>query len=434
MQITVEKPSEGLEHKMLVTMPSADLDGRVEKRLTELQRTVRIDGFRKGKVPLRMVKQQYGGQAQQEMLGETLHHAFFDAVEKEKLEVAGYPNFEEVDLKDGEIKFTAKFEVYPEVSLPDLSKVEVEKIASTIKAADKKKMIDRLREQQAEWVEGKAAAKDGDRVNIDFVGSVDGEEFEGGKAEGVPLALGSGQMIPGFEDGIIGMKKGEEKVIEVTFPEEYQAEHLAGKKSEFKITLNSIETKKLPKVDETFIKSLGVEEGTDEAFDKEITENMERELKRAVEAANRAAAFEALSASVEITLPQALIAQESEALRRQYIGRMEAQGMPAESFQHLTAELFSDEAEKRVRLGLIIGEVIKAKDIKATDEAVDAYIAEQAASYEDVDEVKNWYKSNPDRLAEVRSLVVEAEVSNLILSEAKVKEVKKNFDEVVVSR
>lgn len=433
MQVSVEKPEQGLEHKITVTMPSTDLDAKVEKRLAEMRRTVKMDGFRPGKVPMNMVKQRYSGQVRQEMLGEVLHYAFFDATDKEKLQVAGYPQFDDVKLEEGEITFVARFDIYPEIKLPEFGGIKMEKITSEVTDKDVEKMIDRLREQRSAWKPASAAkkAKNGEQVIIDFVGKLDGVEFEGGKAENVPLELGSGRMIPGFEDGIIGMKKGETKTIEVTFPEEYHAENLKGKTVEFDITVHSVQTKQLPELDEEFIKSFGIDDGKEETLRKEIRENMERELTRTLDAKNRQAAFDALESVMDVDVPKSMIQQESEALLEQYMQRMEQQGMPRGQMPGLTPEIFAEEAKKRVKLGLIIGDVIRANDIKASDDDVNAYIEDQASAYEDPTEVKEWYAKNPDRMNEIRSILVESAVANKILSEAKVKEVKKAFDEVV---
>lgn len=433
MQVSVEKPEQGLEHKVTVSFPSDDLETRVEKRLKDMRSTVRMDGFRPGKVPLSMVKKRYAGQVRQELLGEAIHHAFFDAADKESLQVAGYPNFEDVNVEDNQIKFTAKFEVYPEVTLPEMSKVKIEQIEAEVNDEDVENMITRLREQRSAWKPENKKAKQGRQVIIDFVGKLDGEEFDGGKAENVPLEIGSGRMIPGFEDGIVGMKKGESKTIEVTFPEEYQAEHLAGKTVEFDITVHSVQVKQLPELDEEFISSFGIEDGKEETLRKEIRENMERELKRTVEAKNRQAAFEALADAVELEIPQALVEQESQSMLENYMQRLESQGMPRDQMASLGAEVFSEEAKKRVKLGLIISDVIKTNEIKATEEEINQYIDDQASAYEDPSEVKQWYAENPERLAEVRAILVESAVASKIVADAKVKASKKAFDEVVTS-
>ncbi|UQB41425.1 trigger factor [Thiomicrospira microaerophila] len=433
MQVSVVKPEQGLEHKLSVSFPSNEFDAKVEKRLNEMRRTVKMDGFRPGKVPMNMVKKRYLPQVQQELLGETLHYAFFDAMDKEGYNPAGYPAFDDVKLENGEIKFEARFDVYPQITLPAFDSIEVEKLSAEVKEEDVDKMIQRLQEQRSAWKPAGAAKKAnmGEQVIIDFVGKLDGVEFDGGKAENVPLELGSGRMIPGFEDGIIGMKKGETKTIDVTFPEQYQAEHLKGKTAQFDITVHSVQTKQLPELDEEFIKSFGIEDGTVESLRKEIRENMERELKRTLDAKNRQAAFDALEKAVDIEVPKSLVAQEAETMLENYMQRLEQQGMPKGQMPGLTADIFSEEAKKRVKLGLVIGDVIKANDIQASEADLDAFIAEQASAYEEPEEIKQWYKENPQRLNEARSVIVESAVAKKIMSEAKVNEVTKAFDEIV---
>jgi trigger factor len=434
MQVSVERPEQGLEHKITVTFPADALESQVEKRLAEMRRTVRMDGFRPGKVPLNVIKKRYAPQVRQELLGEVIHYAFFDAADKESLTVAGYPTFENVDLDNNQITFTAKFEVYPEITLPAFTAVEMEKVSAEVTDDDVEKMIQRLREQRSAWkpTDGKKA-KEGRQVIIDFVGKLDGVEFEGGKAENVPLEIGSGRMILGFEDGIVGMKKGETKTIDVTFPENYHAENLKGKTVQFDITVHSVQLKQLPEIDEAFVKSFGIDDGTEASLRAEIRENMQRELNRTLANMNRQAAFDALEKVVDVQVPQSLVEQEAQSMLEGYVQRLEQQGMPRGQMSGLSADIFSEEAKKRVKLGLIIGDVIRLNEFKASNEEIDAYIADQASAYEDPQEVKQWYTQNPERLNEVRSFIVENAVANKIMAEAKVAEVKKAFDDVVNS-
>jgi len=287
-------------------------------------------------------------------------------------------------------------------------------------------------EQRQAWkpANGNKKAKEGEQVIIDFVGKLDGVEFEGGKAENVPLELGSGRMIPGFEEGIIGMKKGEEKVIEVTFPEDYQSDELKGKTVTFDITVHSVQVKQLPELDEEFVKSFGVEDGQEATLRAEIKNNMIKELARAVDNKNRTAVLESLGQAVDTALPKSLIDQEIEQLMQRAIQNLQEQGVSADQV-NLTAEQFEEEAKMRVKLGLILGDVIKAKNIEASDDDVTAYITEQASSYEDPSEVVAWYQSNPQAMAEVKSIVIEKNIAETILNEAQVTEVKKTFSEVV---
>jgi trigger factor len=433
MQVTVEKPDQGLEHKMTVSFPAGNLNADIEKRLNEIRRNVKMDGFRPGKVPLNVVKQRHGAQVHQEVMGDALQKAFYEAIEQEGLQVAGYPMFDDLDDKGENVTFTARFETYPEIEVPEFGGVSLEVIESSVTDKDVKTMIDRLREQRMAWKPSKSGAKKvkkGDQVIIDFAGKVDGELFEGGSAENVPLEIGSGRMIPGFEDEIIGMKKGEEKTIEVTFPEEYQAENLKGKPATFDVTVHSISTKQLPEIDEEFIKSFGVEEGTEEALTSEIKDSMEKELKRTVESKNRNAAMEAIKDIVDVQLPKALVDQEVKSLMDRAVQNMQQQGMKAEDVS-VEASQFEDQAQGRVKLGLILGDIIKANNLEATDEDVEAYIAEQASSYEDPSEVVQWYAQNPGARSEIRAVLVENKVAEKVMAEAKTKKVKKAFDEVI---
>lgn len=432
MQVTVVKPESGLEHKINVTVPSGDLDSKIEKRLIEIRRTVKMDGFRPGKVPMSMVKKRYGGQIRQEMMGEKVQQSFYDAIKQESLNVAGYPVFESLDEKDGNIEFTASFEIFPEVVLPDMSKIKVEIISAEVTDKDVDQMLTKLREQKSAWkpANGNKKAKMGEQVIIDFTGKKDGVEFEGGKAENVPLVLGSGQMIPGFEDAIVGMKKSEEKVIEVTFPEDYHAEDLKGQSVTFDITVHSVQTKQLPDVDEDFVKEFGVDDGTEEGLKNEIRSNMERELARLIDNKNRTASLDALADSIELDIPKAVIEQEAKVLMERQAEAIRQQGMNPDDMG-LTSDVFMPEASKRVKLGLLVGQVVKDYKIAVTDDDRKAYIEEQASSYEDPKEVIEWYSKNPQAQQEVDVLLVEKQVASIILEQAKVKEAKKSFDDVV---
>lgn len=432
MQITVEKPEQGLEHKMTVTFTVENMAADVEKRLNQIRRNVKMDGFRPGKVPLNVVKKRHGAQVKQEIMGEALQKAFYDAVEKESLSVAGYPVFDDLKDENDEVTFTARFDIYPEIALPKFDGIKIETVSSEVKDKDVDSMITRLREQRTAWKPGNGnkKAKEGEQVIIDFVGKIDGEAFDGGSAENAPLELGSGRMIPGFEDGIVGMKKGEEKTIEVTFPETYHAEHLKGKTATFDITVHSVSSKVLPEIDEDFVKSFGVEEGTEEALVAEIRKSMETELKRAVETQNRNAVMDALKGAVDVELPKALIEREAQALMERMAQNFKQQGMKLEDL-NMDASHFDEEAKDRVKLGLVLGEIIKENKLEATDADVDAFISEQASSYEDPAEVMAWYAKNPAARNEVKGVIVENKVADLVLAGAKVKAVKKTFEEVV---
>ena len=433
MQVTVEKPEQGLEHKMTVSFPSDSLNSDIEKRLNEIRRTIKLDGFRPGKVPLNIVKQRHGAQVHQEVMGDALQKAFYEAVQQEELKVAGYPMFDDFKDEEGNVTFIARFEVYPEIEIPSFSGVKLDKVESEVSDKDVASMIDRLREQRMAWKPSKSGAKKakkGEQVIIDFVGKFDGEIFEGGSAENVPLELGSGRMIPGFEDELIGIKKGEERQIEVTFPEKYHAENLKGRHATFDVTCHSISTKALPEIDEEFVKSFGIEAGTEEALTAEIKSSMEKELKTAIEATNRNAALASLKELVEVELPKALVDQEIKNLMDRAVQSLQQQGLQPDDVD-LEASQFEDEATDRVKVGLIVGEIIAANNFEASDEEVKAYVEEQASSYEDPNEVLQWYAENPQARSEISAILVESKVAAKIIDEAKVKKVKKSFDEVV---
>jgi len=432
MQVTLEKPEQGLEHKITVSFSSEPLNKKVDQRLNEMRRTMKMDGFRPGKVPFSIVKKRYGQSVRQELLGDDVQNAFYDAVEQEGVTVAGYPMFDDLKDEAGTIEFVARFEVYPEIQLPDFADLEVEKVVCEIEDEDVDAMIEKLRKQRSAWRPANAdkKAQEGDQLITSFVGRVEGEEFEGGKAEDAPIVIGSGRMIPGFEEQLIGMKKGETRTIQVTFPEDYHAENLKGKAAEFEVTVHSVQTKELPEVDEAFIKSLGIEAGTLEALRDEVKTNMKREVTNTVKHENRTNVFNALAEKVEIELPKAMVQKEKEALMNRAIQQLQQQGVKVKDLK-LSADQFEEEAEKRVKLGLILGQAIKEGGYKATEEEVTSYIAEQASSYEDPKEVVNWYRKNPQAMAEIQSILTEDKVAESILNQAKIKEINKSFDEVV---
>lgn len=434
MQVTVNKPESGLEHEIEVVLPADEINAQVKQRLAEIRRTVKMDGFRPGKVPLSIVKKRYGAQARQEVLSDVVYKAFYDAVAKEDLKVAGYPRFDQVEDKGDTVQFKAKFDVMPEVTLPNFAELEVEKVVGEITGEDVDAMIEKLREQKKRWraANGNKKAAEGNQVIIDFEGFVDGEAFEGGKAENVPLILGSGRMIPGFEEGIIGMKKGEERTITVTFPENYHAENLAGKEAEFKIKVHSVQVAEKPEVDEEFIKDFGVESGDVDEFRKEIRESMAREMKRLITAQNRNAVLAALDDAVDIDLPKSLVDQEIQTLMQNQLRELQMQGVDPAQVK-LDAEAFRARAEQRVRLGLIIGKLIESLGVALTPEEIEAYLRDQASAYEDPEEVVNWYKQHPEHLREIEAILLENKVADAVLEQAKVKEVSKRFEELTAA-
>lgn len=429
MQVSVEATS-GLERQLTVTVPAERIDNDVNKQVAQQARTRRMDGFRPGKVPPKVIKRMYGEAIRYDVLNRVVQESFFEAVQEQSLQPAGTPSIEFKNDKEGEdFSFTATFEIYPEIELKDLSGVEIEKQSAEIKTADIAKMIETLQKQQAGWKDTKGMAKDGFKVNLDFEGFVDGEAFEGGKAEGQDLVLGSGQMIPGFEAGIEGHKKGEEFDIEVTFPEEYQAENLKGKQATFKIKLNSVEKPELPELNEEFFAKFGVEAADQAAFEEEVSKNMAREMNQALKNKLKTQVFDALIAANEIDVPAALVEDEIKNLAQQAVQQFGGNAQIDPST--LPKELFEDQAKRRVLIGLLVQEVIKANELQPEDARVDAMLAEVADSYQDPQEVIEYYKSNQEMLNQVRSLVLEEQVVDQLLSSAKVNEVEVSYEDAI---
>ncbi|UTP71647.1 trigger factor [Alteromonas sp. LMIT006] len=432
MQVSVET-TQGLERKVTVTVPAGNVDEAVKSRLQQLAKTQRINGFRPGKVPVSVIKKRFGAAVRQEVAGDVMQRHFYQAIIQEKITPAGMPTFDLTKDVDGEdLEFVATFEVYPEVELQGLDKVKVEKPVVEIKDKDLADMIKTLQKQHANWKEGKRKAKKDDRVTIDFVGTIDGEEFEGGKAEDFPLEMGKNRMIPGFEDPIVGLKPGEECVAEVTFPEDYHAENLKGKAASFAITVKKVESLDLPKVDEEFAKLFGVEEGGVEALEAEVKKNMQRELDQVVKSKIKESVIDGLLEANDVAIPQALIDQEIEALREQAKQRFAQQaGGQTDNLPELPAELFTDNATRRVKIGLILGEVIKANDLKADEDKVNALIETTASAYEDPQEVIDYYQNNQELMQQMQNVALEEQAIEWVLEQAKVKEVKTKFDEIM---
>lgn len=432
MQVSIETTS-GLERRMTVGIPAEQVETEVEKRLQQAAKTIRMNGFRKGKVPVKVVKQQYGAGVRQEVLGEVMSRSFYEAVQKEDVKPAGQPSIEPKEMAEGkDIEFIATFEVYPEVSLGDFAGFEITKLSAEVTDADVDTMVETLQKQQATYEEVDAAAADGNQVNIDYVGTKDGEEFAGGKAEGQNLVIGSNSMIPGFEDGIVGMKAGEEKTLALSFPEDYHAEELKGAAVEFNVKVNTVSEQKLPELNDEFFAKFGVEEGGEAKFREDVKSNMERELKNAAKTKLKNQVMDALIGAHELELPKALIAGEVEALRgqmmQQFGGQM-PEGMDMSSL--LPDEMFTEQAERRVSLGLIVGEIVKASDLKVDADRVRGMVEEMASTYQDPEEVVNYYYNNREILASVESVVLEDQVVDHVLDVAKVTEQDSTYEEVI---
>lgn len=429
MQVSVET-TKGLERRLTITVPAEKVDVAVKSRLQQLAKTQRVNGFRPGKVPVTVIQKRFGQAVRQEIAGEVMQRNFYEAIVQEKLNPAGMPAFElKKDSQGEDLEFVASFEVYPEVEIKDLSKIQVEKPVVEIADKDLDNMMDTLRKQHATWKEGKRKAKKDDRVTIDFVGTIDDEEFEGGKAEGFQLELGKGRMIPGFEDPIVGKKAGEEVVADVTFPEDYHAEKLKGKAAQFTIKVTKVEGLDLPEVNEEFAKLFGVEDGGVEALRAEVRKNMQRELEQTLKNQVKEQVLKGLLENNQVDLPKALVDQEINVLRQQALqrfGNQQQGNMP-----ELPAELFEENARRRVSIGLLLGEVIKQKELKVDAAKVEALIETTASAYEDPAEVVSYYKTNKELMQQMNNIALEDQAVESVLAEAKVKEVKKAFDEIM---
>jgi trigger factor len=429
MQVSVET-TQGLERRLTITVPAETVSKEIENRLRGLAKTQRIDGFRPGKVPAKVIKKRFGAAVAEEVAGEIMQRNFYEAVVAEKLNLVGAPTLEPAQVKEGEdFAFTAIIEVYPEFEVAGVETIEIEKSVAEVKDADVDSMIETLRKQHAQWVVAERAAEANDQVKIDFNGSIDGEAFEGGKAEDFTLAMGQGRMIPGFEDGIVGKSAGEEFTVEVAFPEEYHAENLKGKTASFAIKLNAVETQELPEIDAEFVSKFGVEDGTLESLKVEISKNMTRELEQAVKADTKTKVLDALVTANDIDVPAALVKQEIGTLREQAMqrfGQMAPQNAP-----ELPDELFTEQASRRVKIGLVLGEFIKANEVKVDDARVQDMIASMASAYEDPAEVIAYYKDNEQALENVRSVAIEDQAIDLVLEKATVTEKEVAFEELM---
>ena len=432
MQVSVEA-TKGLERRLTITVPAESIDSAVKSRLQQLAKTQRINGFRPGKVPVNVIKKRYGQSVRQEIAGEVMQRNFYEAITQEKITPAGMPNFEIKTDEDGkDLEYVAAFEVYPDVTVKDVAEIQVEKPAVDISEKDLSIMIDTLRKQHAAYKEVKRKAKKDDKVTIDFIGTIDGEEFDGGKAEDFALEMGKDRMIPGFEKPIVGNKTGDEVTADVTFPEDYHAEKLKGKIAQFIINIKKVEQLDLPKVDEEFAKLFGIEDGNIEALHVEVRKNMQRELDQTLKASVKEQVIAGLLEKNNIDLPKALVDQEIDALREQAKQRFsQQQGGNIDNMPELPADLFEENARKRVSIGLLLGEVIKTNEMKVDTDKVTALIETAASAYEDPKEVIEYYRTNDELMQQMNNVAMEEQAVELLLEKAKVKEVKKSFDEIM---
>ncbi len=420
MQASLETIST-LERRMTIAVPAARVESQVQNKLNEAARTISLKGFRQGKVPVKVVKERYGNSVRQEVLGELMSQTFYEALNEHKVRPASQPRIEAKNIEAGsDLQFIAIFEVYPEIAVGDLTTINVERKVAQINDADIDKMIDTLRKQRQTWQEVDRPAADGDQVVIDFVGKLNGEVFEGGSANGSRLILGSNRMIEGFEAGVVAMAKGEQKVLSLTFPETYQKQDLAGKQVEFSVTLVSVSEPVLPELNAAFFASFDVKNGGEAEFRAEVKANMAREMKNAVRNSVKNQVVSELLRLHTVELPKALVAGEINQMRQQAIQQYGSNRNFDES--SLPAELFLDQAQRRVTLGLIMNEVVQQSQLKVDPAAVRKLVEEMAESYENPQEVVKWYYSNKDQLAQIEAMALEEAVIDHILSKAKVEE------------
>ena len=425
-----------LERRITLSLPAASIASEVESRLRRLSRTVKADGFRPGKVPMSVVAQRYGYSVHSEVLNDKVGQVFSDAVNEAKLRVAGPPRItEKPDAPEGEVAFDATFEVYPEVKIGDLAGAEVERVATEVGDEAVDKTLDILRRQRRTFQQRPAAepAAAGDRVTIDFAGTVDGVPFEGGTADGFQFIIGEGQMLEQFDAAVRGMKTGESKTFPLQFPADYQGKDVAGKEADFMVTVKKIEVPHLPAVDEAFARSLGIGSGTVEALRADVRKNLEREVKFRIQARNKASVMEALVKVSELEVPKALVAGETERMIEEMRADLKKRGMKDADTAQIPAEMFAAQAEKRVRLGLVVGELVRSQNLQAKPEQLQAHIEELSQSYEKPAEVMRWYLSDRKRMADVEGVVVENNVANYVLERAKVTDKAVPFDELMAN-
>jgi trigger factor len=433
MAVTVET-LEKLERKITLTLPVDMITKEVDVRLKRVARQVKIDGFRPGKVPMNIVAQRYGYSTQFEVMNDKVGEAFAVATNEAKLRVAGQPSITEKEgAPEGQMQFDAIFEVYPEVKFADMGSVEVDKVAAEVTDAAIDKTIEILRKQRRTFAQRglEGAAQDNDRVTIDFEGKIDGEPFQGGKAEDFQFLLGEGQMLKEFEDAVRGMKSGESKTFPLSFPADYHGKDVAGKQSDFLVTLKKVEAAHLPDVSDELAKSLGVADATVAGLRADIKNNLEREVKFRLLGRNKQAALDAVATKAELDLPKASVQAELDRMIEGARADLKARGIKDADKAPIPDDVFRPQAEKRVRMGLVVADLVRANDLQATAEQIKAHIEELASSYEKPADVVRWYYSDMSRLGEVEAIVIENNVTDFILSKAKVNAKAISFDELM---
>lgn len=435
MAVTVET-LEKLERRITLLIPATDLNSEIETRLKKLSRTVKADGFRPGKVPMSVVAQRYGYSVQNEVMNDKLGQAFASAANEAQLRVAGTPRVTpKEDSPEGQLAFEATFEVYPEVKLGDLAAIEVDRVSSEVTDAAIDRTVDILRKQRRTFAQRPASegAIEGDRVTIDFEGKIDGETFSGGKADAFQFMIGEGQMLEQFDKAVRGMKVGDNKTFPLQFPEDYHGKDVAGKEADFLVTMKKIEAQHLPELDEPFVKSLGIADGSNDGLRADVRKNLEREVKFRVLARNKAAAMDALVKVAELDLPKALVDNELERLVASARDDLKQRGIKDADKAPIPAELFQPQAERRVRLGLVVAELVKTNNLQAQPDQLRAHIEELSQSYEKPADVMRWYLSDRQRMAEVEAVVIETNVTAHVLGLVKINDKALPFDDLMTA-
>jgi trigger factor len=428
MQVSVEKTSE-LSRKMTVSLPEEMIQEKMEARFKSLAREVKVDGFRPGKVPVRVVKKMYDQRVRGEITGDLIQSSYFDALKEQGLNPAGQPHIHPTEDVAG-FEYTAEFEVYPEISLDKVPSLEIKKPVAAVQQSDIDSMIIKLRDQKKKWQDAERTSEKGDQVIVHFSGICEGEDFTDGKVENYSVEIGSGKMIPGFEDELIGLQAGANKTFSIDFPDEYGSEKLAGKTAEFEIELIKVEEAVLPEIDTDFIKTYGVEDGTIESFNADIQSNMERELAQGLKGKLKDAVMDELYKKIEVTVPNALIDQEVESMMKPYQENAKKQNMNVKDLD-LPRDLFEGQAKRRVALGLILGEVIQKNKMEVDDAKVRTTLEGMAMNYDTPSDVIEWYYSDEKRLNEIKQMVLEEQTIEWIVSLAKVTDETVNFEDVM---
>jgi len=422
-----------LERRLSVAVPMADIDREIDTRLKRLSRTVKMHGFRPGKVPLKVVAQQYGPQVRQEVLGDAIQRSFGEAVREQNLKVAGYPHFESKPMNEGAsaFEYSATFEVYPEIEVADISSAALTRPQLVVGDAEVERTLQVMRKQRAAYEAVQRGAENADRVTLSYRGTIDGSEFPGGKADNQAIVLGEGRLLADFEAALRGMQAGDVKTFELRFPDDYHGKDVAGKTATFEVTVSEIAVPKLPEIDSEFAKTLGVVDGDVAKMRIEIKGNLEREVKTRLKSRVKEQVMQALLDATKVEVPKALVESEIERLRNFARQDLAARGIPVKDDTPLPADMFEKQAQRRVNLGLILAELVRAHQLQAKPEQVRSAVEEQAQSYENPQEVVRWYYQSPERIREIESMVLEDNVVEWALRTAKVEDKPIAFDELM---